>query len=115
MFFTVYILTNRERSVFYTGVTGTLSDCLFDHKAHQTKRTNCWRHCTRLVYYEFFEEVCDAMERVDELACLLERWDTDFISDFNPRWEDISSDWYDKNSLWFCKHWYRPLIPAEWQ
>ena len=68
MNFTVYILTNRERSVFYAGVTGVLAECIFDHKSHQSKRIECWHHCTRLVYYEYFEEVCDAIERMEKIG-----------------------------------------------
>ena len=115
MLFTVYILTNRERSVFFIGVTGVLGDCLFDHKINRSKRDNCWRHCTRLVYYEFFEEVCDAIDRVIELDGKVGDWDIDFIKSFNSGWEDLSIHWYDENNLRCCRHLYKPLIPAEWQ
>ena len=115
MFFTVYILTNLERTIFYTGVTGVLQDCIFDHKIHQSKRVECWRHSTRLVYFENFEDVCVAIDRLDTLTLRLERWEIDFIRRFNPCWVDLSQDWYDHMKLAFYKQWHSPLFPAKWQ
>jgi predicted GIY-YIG superfamily endonuclease len=115
MVFAAYILTNREHLVFYIGVTGTLGDCLFDHKINRTKRTNCWRHSTRLVYYEFFEEVCDAIDRAIELDGRVAHWDINFMKSFNPGLEDLSMHWYDESELRICRQIHKPLIPANRQ
>lgn len=114
-YFSVYILANRERSIFFGGVTGVLEECVFDHKVHQSKRDNCWRHCTRLVFYKHFEEFQDAVDCLEDLTEKLEVLKTDFIGRFNPCWMDLGGDWYDQHELWFTRHWYSPLIPAEWQ
>lgn len=63
----VYILTNKNNSVLYTGVTNNLSRRVYEHKekSHNgfTKRYNI----TKLVYYEVFEEPYYAIEREKQI------------------------------------------------
>ena len=59
----IYILTNKNRTVFYTGVTNNLSRRLQEHYdgigSVFTRKYNC--HI--LVYYETFPDIRQAIER----------------------------------------------------
>ncbi len=59
----VYILTNKNNTVLYTGITSNLKRRVFEHKkglkAGFTKKYNVHK----LVYYEIFQDVYDAIAR----------------------------------------------------
>ena len=59
----VYILTNKNNTVLYTGVTNDLCRRLYEHKNHLndgfTKRYNL----EKLVYFETFTNIKDAIIR----------------------------------------------------
>ena len=44
----------------------------------------------RLVYYEFFQTLGDAIVRERQLKTWQRRWKEDLIESVNPRWEDLS-------------------------
>ncbi|MCX2495109.1 GIY-YIG nuclease family protein [Pedobacter sp. PF22-3] len=65
----VYILTNKNKTVVYTGVTNDLEVRLRQHKENKenkfafTKKYNCYY----LVYFERFEYIDYAIEREKEI------------------------------------------------
>ncbi|WP_406825211.1 GIY-YIG nuclease family protein [Pedobacter sp. KACC 23697] len=65
----VYILTNKNKTVVYTGVTNDLEIRLRQHKENKenkfafTKKYNCYY----LVYFERFEYIEYAIEREKEI------------------------------------------------
>ena len=91
--FYVYILTNRSRTL-YTGVTGDLKQRVWEHKTgvHEgfTKRYKI----NRLVYYEIYKYVNNAIAREKQIK----RWSKikkiRLIVDMNPTWRDLAEDWY---------------------
>lgn len=44
----------------------------------------------RLVYYEFFATLGDAISRERQLKTWQRRWKVDLIESVNPRWDDLS-------------------------
>jgi predicted GIY-YIG superfamily endonuclease len=44
----------------------------------------------RLVYYEFFQTVGDAIVRERQLKTWQRRWKVDLVESVNPRWDDLS-------------------------
>jgi putative endonuclease len=91
--FYVYILTNRSRTL-YTGVTGDLKRRVWEHKTgvHEgfTKRYKI----DRLVYYEIYKYVNNAIAREKQIK----RWSKikkiRLIVDMNPAWRDLAEGWY---------------------
>ena len=65
MLYYVYITTNTVKSVFYTGMTNNLRDRMRQHRLDKGK----WKHfagryyCHKLVYYEIYESVLEAIAR----------------------------------------------------
>lgn len=63
----VYVITNFRNTVFYTGVTNNLERRIFEHKNKLvdgfTKKYNIWK----LIYYEQYVDVRDALEREKQI------------------------------------------------
>ena len=87
----VYIMTNTYNTVLYTGVTNNLVRRVQEHieklnPKSFTKRYNVWK----LVYYEAFWEIGDAIAREKQIKAGPRRKKIFLIENFNPAWEDLS-------------------------
>lgn len=93
MSYFVYILSNKNRSVFYVGVTNDISRRVGEHKADEvssfTKRYNCYE----LLYYEEYSSNAEAIGREKILKKFRRDWKFQLITAMNPNWEDLSKDW----------------------
>ena len=96
----VYILTNRNRTVLYVGVTTDLQRRVYEHKTGQREGFAKRYHLTRLVWIEHIRNVNDA------IACekKLKGWRCSskiaLIAQRNPRWLDLSDDWEQQPRLY---------------
>lgn len=63
----VYLLTTRDNSVFYTGVTNDLVRRVLEHKIHLNDGFTKKYNVTKLVYYELFFNIEDAIKREKQL------------------------------------------------
>ena len=64
----VYLLTNKTKTVLYTGVTNDLIVRITQHKDGLVKNTFTKRYkCFYLVYYERFQYIDHAIEREKEI------------------------------------------------
>jgi len=59
----VYLLTTKDNSVFYTGVTNDLVRRVLEHKIHLNDGFTKKYNVTKLVYYELFFNIEDAIKR----------------------------------------------------
>ena len=50
----VYIVSNKNRTVLYTGITSNLYNRVYEHKNGQGTDFTRKYKCTDLMYYEFF-------------------------------------------------------------
>ncbi|TXG38879.1 GIY-YIG nuclease family protein [Seonamhaeicola maritimus] len=65
----VYILTNKTKTVLYTGVTNNLKERLYYHNnpIPFSKSFTAKYKCFHLVYYEHFSEIQAAIKREKEI------------------------------------------------
>ncbi len=88
----VYMMSSRSR-VLYIGMTGFLFNRILQHKSGEidgfTKRYNI----TRLVYYEEFKYVNNAISRETQLKKWSRAKKVALIEQTNPTWEDLAADW----------------------
>ena len=91
----VYILTNRHYTVFYTGVTNDLELRVFQHKAKLNQGFTAKYNCDKLVYFEEFSDVNDAIHREKQLKKYRRQWKKELINKMNPAWKDLSDGWHD--------------------
>lgn len=84
----VYLLTNKNKTVLYTGVTNDLKRRLWEHSNHQNKNSFTARYnCHFLVYYEEHNNINKAIEREKEIKGWKRFKKVDLISNFNPEWK----------------------------
>lgn len=91
----VYILTNYNRTVLYTGVTNNMERRLREHADEARHRTKsfCGRYnVICLVYYESYSIVTQAIQREKEIKNLRRIKKEEIINGFNPRWDFLNSD-----------------------
>ena len=88
----VYILTNKYNKVLYTGVTRDLPRRVAEHKLHINRGFTSKYNVEKLVYYELFERLDDAIGRESQLKNRHREWKEKLIADFNPKWRDLAED-----------------------
>ena len=91
MTYYVYILTNRRKTVLYTGVTSDLIKRIIQHKEKKYPGFTQRYNVDRLVYYESHELVEEAIKREKEIKRWLRSKKEALINKLNPEWEDLFS------------------------
>ncbi len=91
----VYILTNKGNTVLYVGVTNDLVNRVLQHKQKLMKGFSALYNCNKLVYYEEFQWIDDAIAREKQLKAGSRQRKIDLIIADNPEWNDLSNGWYD--------------------
>ena len=89
----VYILTNVSRSSLYTGVTGKLVKRDFQHEIKFFKGFTAKYNVNRLVYYEAFFRIEDAIAREKQIKGWRRAKKIALIEAVNPKWDDLSRGW----------------------
>lgn len=90
----VYIITNKVKTVLYVGVTSNLWWRVNQHKNKLIEGFTSRYNINKLVYYEEFQYVNDAIKREKQLKNWRRQWKFDLIRRDNPYFDDITSDWY---------------------
>ncbi|MBB3123356.1 putative endonuclease [Mesoflavibacter sabulilitoris] len=90
----VYILTNKNKTVLYTGVTNNLQERLHYHNNPLpfSKSFTSKYKCFYLVYYEHFNNVEIAITREKQIKGWLRVKKENLINSFNPNWEFLNND-----------------------
>ena len=86
----VYILTNKSNKVMYIGVTNDLRRRLYEHKNELGDGFTKRYHIHKLVYYESYKEIRDAILREKRLKGLLRSRKNELVELTNPEWNDLS-------------------------
>jgi len=91
----VYIITNDSNNVLYTGVTSDLADRVLQHKEKINKGFSSRYQCGKLVYYEEFQWIQDAIAREKQIKAGSREKKIELIVNENRDWNDLSAGWYD--------------------
>ncbi|WP_353777481.1 GIY-YIG nuclease family protein [Winogradskyella sp. 3972H.M.0a.05] len=88
----VYILTNKSKTVLYTGITNNLKERLFFHQNPEpfSKAFTAKYKCFFLIYYEHFHDVNDAIKREKQIKGLSRKKKENIISEFNKNWSFLN-------------------------
>ena len=90
MTYYVYILTNKNNNVLYTGVTKDLIRRVYEHRNHLDKDSFTAKYnVTKLVYYEETTDVKAAIEREKQIKSWNRNRKTSLIMEKNPQWLDL--------------------------
>ena len=63
----VYFLTNKNNSVIYIGVTTNLKKRIYEHKTKAIKGFTSKYNCEKLVYFEEYDSIKEAIIREKQL------------------------------------------------
>ncbi len=89
----VYIMTNKINTVLYIGVTSNIAGRVQQHKQKQFSGFTQQYNINKLVYYEEYQYVYDAIAREKKLKNWHRQWKINQITKINPCWHDISENW----------------------
>jgi len=95
MTFSVYILSNFARTVFYIGVTNDLVNRILQHRNSESIFTAKYK-CHYLMYYEDYSDVRNAIAREKQLKNWKREWKIDLIKKDNPDLLDLGEEWIEK-------------------
>jgi putative endonuclease len=90
MSYCVYMLASGRCRTLYIGVTNDLSRRVFEHKEKATQGFTSRYNVTRLVWYEAYERIDEAIAREKALKKWHRDWKIRLIEEMNPGWEDLS-------------------------
>ncbi len=97
----IYIMTNKNNSVLYTGMTNDLARRVLEHKEKKKKGFTSRYNAIKLVYYEIFATAYDAIAREKQIKAGSRKKKLDLINSVNPEWKDL---YYDGE-----------ILPLEWE
>ena len=85
----VYIVSNKSNTTLYIGVTSNLLKRVYEHKEKFvdsfTKRYNL----TKLVYYESYSSIEDAIQREKQLKNWKREWKNELVESQNSEWLEL--------------------------
>jgi len=88
----IYILTNQHNTTLYVGVTTNLRTRLWEHRTKRDPKSFTARYnLYKLVYYEGFDSVLDAIDREKFIKGKTRKWKETLIQKLNPDWNDLTS------------------------
>jgi len=85
----VYILTNKNHTVVYTGVTNDLERRCYEHKHKLIKGFTQKYNVDELIYYEVFDFIDQAIAREKQIKGYSRIKKNALINNFNPDWKNL--------------------------
>ncbi len=85
----VYIMTNKNNSVLYTGVTSDLIRRINEHKEGFGGGFTSKYMIKKLIYYEITRDVHSALAREKQIKAGSRKQKVDLINSMNSEWKDL--------------------------
>lgn len=86
----IYIITNKNNTTLYVGVTANLQRRIWQHQTHYYGNSFSKRYnLTKLVYFEFFSRIEEAIAREKQLKAGSRMKKVNLINSFNHNWSDL--------------------------
>ena len=96
----IYIITNKNNTVLYIGVTSNLLQRIEEHKQKRYENSFSARYnLNKLVYYEQFQMIGDAIGREKQLKAGNRATKEKLINSINPTWNDLYDEIIDIMSI----------------
>lgn len=86
----IYILTNYNNKVLYTGITNNLCRRTYEHKLEVNDSFSRKYKTHKLVYYEEYNHPQEAIAREKQIKGFLRVKKIALIEEMNPEWKDLS-------------------------
>ncbi len=85
-----YIMTNKNNTTLYIGVTSSLRSRIYEHKEKKYPNSFTARYnLSKLVYYEKYNTIEEAISREKQLKAGSRKNKINLIQKLNPFWHDL--------------------------
>ena len=88
----VYIMTNWNNRVLYTGITNDIERRVYEHKNKLIKGFTSKYNINKLVYFDYTSDVKSAIEKEKQIKGWRRQKKNELIQSKNPEWKDLSID-----------------------
>ena len=90
----IYIMTNQFNTVLYTGVTSNLLRRVTEHKDKTIPGFTSKYNVTKLVHYEEYATMEEAIAREKQLKGGSRQKKVDLVNSMNPEWKDLYDEFF---------------------
>ena len=90
----VYIMSNKNRTTFYIGMTNAIKRRVLEHKTGNGSAFSKRYNLVDLVYFEIIEGFDECIQREKQLKNWHRDWKINLIKEDNPKMVDLAADWY---------------------
>ncbi|OGU56172.1 MAG: hypothetical protein A2V66_09570 [Ignavibacteria bacterium RBG_13_36_8] len=87
----IYLMTNKNNTVIYTGVTNNLARRVYEHKNKLLPGFTAKYNVTKLVYFEETPDINSAIAREKQIKAGSRKKKETLINSFNKNWNDLSN------------------------
>ena len=84
-----YLMTNKSNNVLYVGVTSNLQKRIYEHKQKLVEGFTKKYNINKLVYYEVFDDIKNAIEREKKIKAGSRVKKVQLIKKTNPGFKDL--------------------------
>lgn len=105
-FYYVYMMQSSSRRALYIGITSDIERRVWQHKNGAFDGFSAEYKTHRLVYYERFVDVSNAIAREKQLKGWRRSKKEWLVSAMNPEWKDLSAEWFEH-------HRYEPAVQLD--
>jgi putative endonuclease len=85
-------MTNKNNTVFYTGVTNNIKRRVYEHKEKMVGGFTRRYNINKLVYYEVFCDIYNAISREKQIKGGSRQKKMELISSINKEWKDLYNE-----------------------
>lgn len=93
----VYMMASKS-GVLYVGMTNDLLRRVWEHQQKLVEGFTKKYNCTKLIWFEEFREVRDAIECETRMKDWRRDKKVGLIQKSNPQWRDLSDGWYENEA-----------------
>src|SRR3954467_14159677 len=90
--FWVYVMTNRNHTVLYIGMTNKIAQRVTEHREGSGANFPAAYRCSKLIYCENYRYVNDAIARETQLKHWSRAKKIALVNTLNPMWRDLGKD-----------------------
>ncbi|HEY4754681.1 MAG TPA: GIY-YIG nuclease family protein [Ignavibacteriaceae bacterium] len=90
--FFIYILTNWNNKVIYTGVTNNLVRRIYEHRNKVIDGFTKKYNLSKLVYFEQTHDIISAINREKEIKKWRREKKNKLVESMNPSWKDLANE-----------------------
>ena len=88
----VYIITNKNNTTLYTGVTSNLAKRIYQHINKVIEGFSQRYNLNKLVYFEIHSDIENAIKREKYIKGKKREYKLKLINEFNPEWKNLYND-----------------------